>query len=511
MLARRRRSGRWYWVASAALSLVAEYLVEVEHVTLRRWKAQAFWHLRALCVANPDYKFHLRELPRLVRFRELVVSPTPREARERRRLARNRIPQDERDHDWKLGMRLGEAKRPGPLMQKKTTAKRSSRAQPTLHSFFRATTSVGRVAEQRNAASSYHVAQQPRRHVQELVCGEQRHYEGQRNAECAAHALNNLFAYTWVDAVALLRVWAPPLSLELLSLQARGVPEGIHSGFVPSTVAVALRLRGATLAEWPLYDVGVHTAKRWEKLCEKGYGCIVHNYEHRVVGSEVGGHYVAVVPLPDFGYRFIDSVGRGHRPGPTVVDFADSTALCAFMLNEADRWRAVNPEQRSGPFYTMALEIQAVPACFPRGNHLRVVARRNVGSGCAIGGCNQRRGSDRSSNNSSSGSDSSGSSSSGDGDHGGDGSACSNDSDSDCSSDSGGSDLNGFIVQDGASDDDSSGGDVNIFEYINSVEHPVQYDLTGTQLETSSDASAADSYFATQVCMPHTVCARDSV
>eukprot|EP01050_Picozoa_sp_SAG11_P013517 SAG11_NODE_1583_length_4644_cov_4.084708_5_plen_147_part_00 len=75
-----------------ALSYVAEYLAEVESRTLVRWRVEAFWHLRALCVAILALEGALcgypGGIPRLVRFRELVVPPTSRGAREHRLASR---------------------------------------------------------------------------------------------------------------------------------------------------------------------------------------------------------------------------------------------------------------------------------------------------------------------------------------------------------------------------------------------------------------------------------------
>ena len=56
---------------------------------LRRWRAEAFWHLQAVCVAILGHWYRLRDLPRLVRFRELFVPPTYNEERDLRRARRD--------------------------------------------------------------------------------------------------------------------------------------------------------------------------------------------------------------------------------------------------------------------------------------------------------------------------------------------------------------------------------------------------------------------------------------
>ena len=82
-----------------------------------------------------------------------------------------------------------------------------------------------------------------------LVLGPQVVYESQVDHECAAHALNNLFAYTWTSANALNHTWQPPLHPELSTFKCDDLDESPSLGYTMSTVYVALRLRGIIVHE----------------------------------------------------------------------------------------------------------------------------------------------------------------------------------------------------------------------------------------------------------------------
>ena len=207
------------------------------------------------------------------------------------------------------------------------------------------------------------------------------------------------------------------------------------------------------------------------------------------------GHYVAVVPLPPFGFRFIDSVPDDSAPRiPHVADFADSGALSSFMSAAEVRWRAKAPHARQNlSMYNCALQVTDLPAGWPRGHHLRVracplVPNGGVGDGCADNGSG-KDGEDLDD---------------GDGNDSDDG--LSHDGSSDCDSDRShdgssdcDSDLGGFIVSD--SSDEASNEDIRptIFKYINSQKHNGQIGPDSDADGSDGDDSVADSYFATQI------------